>query len=128
MKTKLNYFVLAMALLATEVYIALYVRDTFIRPIFGDFLAVVFLYCLLKSVSNKSVLFLSFCSLLVAYLLETLQYFQFLQVTGLNKYHFLKLLIGSAFAWSDMVAYTLGFTFVLIIEKITKPAHEIVRK
>ncbi len=117
-----------MALFAIEVYIALYVRDAFVRPIFGDFLAVVFLYCLLKSVFSKPVLVLAASSLFVAYFLEMLQYFHFLKVTGLGKYHFLKLLIGSAFAWGDIVAYTLGFVFVLIVEKILAPTHEIVCK
>lgn len=128
MKTKFHYFVLAMALFAIEVYIALYVRDAFVRPIFGDFLAVLFLYCLLKSVFSKPVLVLAASSLFVAYFLEMLQYFHFLKVTGLGKYHFLTLLIGSAFAWGDIVAYTLGFVFVLIVEKILAPTHEIVCK
>ena len=118
MKTKLNYFLLAMALLAIEVYIALFVRDTFIRPIFGDFLAVIFVYCLFRSIFNKSVLFLSISSLLVAYLLELLQYFSFLQTTGLDQYRFLKILLGSSFAWGDVVAYTLGFGFILIAENV----------
>ena len=118
---KINYFVLAMFLLATEVYIALCVRDGFIRPVFGDFLAVLFLYYLLKAISNKSIWVLSVSSLLVAFTLETLQYFEFLQVMGLTKYRYLKLLIGSAFDWGDVVAYTLGFVFILIIEFVVSP-------
>ncbi|HIB66328.1 MAG TPA: DUF2809 domain-containing protein, partial [Phycisphaerales bacterium] len=42
-----TYLVLTLLLLAVEVYIGLYVRDSFIRPFVGDMLVVVLLYCFL---------------------------------------------------------------------------------
>ena len=40
-----RYFLVAVALFITEVLIALYVRDDFIRPYVGDFLVVILVYC-----------------------------------------------------------------------------------
>jgi hypothetical protein len=33
----------------------------------------------------------------------------------------LKILIGSSFSWGDLLAYTLGFIFILVIEKMFNP-------
>jgi Protein of unknown function (DUF2809) len=121
MKINRYYLTIGVLLFCIEVFIALFVRDAFIRPIFGDFLAVIFLYSLLKSVFNQSVFALAFASLLVAYFLEILQFFQFLKITNLEQYHLLKILIGSSFSWGDLLAYTLGFIFILVIEKMFNP-------
>ncbi|MCK7556069.1 DUF2809 domain-containing protein [Chitinophaga sedimenti] len=111
-----RYFLLSFSLLLVEILIALYVRDEFIRPYFGDFLAVIWLYCTLKAFVNLPVKVAATCVLLFAYALETAQHFQLVKVLGLSHSRFFNVLIGNRFEWVDMAAYTLGIATVILLE------------
>ncbi len=105
-----NYkaFISFIALFIIESLIAIFVHDTIIRPFFGDFLAVIGLYFLLKTFLNLSDKALILASLGFAYFLELLQYLDFLTWSGLKNYRLLAIIIGSSFDWGDILAYTLG--------------------
>lgn len=111
----MKYPIASVVLLAVEIFIAVFIHDQFIRPFFGDFLAVVFVYCGLR-IFNQNILKTALLSLLIAYCIEILQYFKFIEITGLIKYKMLAILIGNSFSWLDILAYTLGFVFILLIE------------
>ncbi|HLO44458.1 MAG TPA: DUF2809 domain-containing protein [Leadbetterella sp.] len=111
----MKYPIASVVLLAVEIFIAVFIHDQFIRPFFGDFLAVVFVYCGLR-IFNQNILKTALLSLLIAYFIEILQYFKFIEITGLIKYKMLAILIGNSFSWLDILAYTLGFVFILLIE------------
>jgi len=117
LKINCKYLEYAIVLLLTEAFIALYVTDAFVRPYVGDFLVVILLYCTVKSVldTNKTIIALSV--LLFSYLLETLQYFRIVEILGLDKYPLANVIIGTSFAWIDILAYTLGTITVLIVER-----------
>jgi hypothetical protein len=104
-------------LLAVEITIAVFIHDQFIRPLFGDFLAVIFVYCGLR-IFNQNILKTALLSLLIAFFIEILQYFKFIEITGLIKYKILAVVIGNSFSWLDMLAYSLGFVFILLIENL----------
>jgi hypothetical protein len=110
-----KYILLTLLLLVIEITIAVFVHDQFIRPFFGDFLAVIFVYCGLR-IFRQNILKTALISLFIAYFIEILQYFKFIEITGLIKYKVLAILIGNSFSWLDMLAYTLGFVFILLIE------------
>lgn len=110
-------FIIFIALLLIEILIAMYAHDAYIRPIFGDFLAVITLYYLLKSFLKLSNQTLIWCSLCFAYLLEALQYLDFLSFSGLKQYKIIAIVLGTSFAWVDIVAYTLGALFIVFLEK-----------
>jgi hypothetical protein len=93
------------------------VRDSFVRPFGGDFLVVILLYCLVKSFVNTPVRPTAVGVLLFAYLIETLQYLQLVKRLGLQHNRLASILIGTRFAWEDMLAYTLGIVLVLVLEK-----------
>lgn len=118
MKTHSIYLSLTLALLATEILIALYVHDGFIRPFFGDFLAIIFVYSTLMSFGRRSVFRMALASLAISYGIELLQLFHFVEITGLDRYRFLKILIGTSFSWFDVLAYTVGFGCILFAEKL----------
>lgn len=118
MKLNIYYFIAAVLLFFTEVYIALYVHDDFIRPYFGDYLVVILMYSFIRAFFNLSVLRTSIFVLLLSYLIETLQYFHVLEKLNLQKYHLLAVVLGTSFAWDDIFAYTLGIITVLLIEKL----------
>ncbi len=110
------YFLCFVSLFLTEIFIAVYIHDDFIRPYVGDFLVVILLYTFIKSFLNFPVKNLAVAVLLFAYLVETLQYFNVVTLIGLKNSKLANLIIGNYFAWADLVAYTLGFILILILE------------
>ena len=111
------YFLIACLLFLTEILIAVYTHDELIRPYGGDFLVVILLYCLIKSFLTTDVKITGLAVLLFAYVLETLQHFNLVNKLGLEDYAIARIVIGTSFAWGDLVAYTLGISLVFAIEK-----------
>ncbi|RZK60532.1 MAG: DUF2809 domain-containing protein [Hymenobacter sp.] len=103
-----NWFYLAACLFCVEAFIAAFLHDRLVRPYVGDLLAVVFLYCLVKSVAPVPVVPAVAGVLLVAYVIEILQYVHLLQHLGLAHSRLAAVVLGSHFEWIDMLAYTLG--------------------
>ncbi len=112
-------FIAFILLFLVEVGIALWVDDAIIRPFFGDFLAVIALFFLLKTFLNLSDLNLAFTAVGVAYFLEFLQYCNFLKAVGLEKYKIVAIVLGNSFDWKDVFAYTLGIFAVFLFDKET---------
>ncbi len=119
MSVKFNskYLEYAIVLFLIEVFIAIYVTDAIIRPYVGDFLVVILLYCIIKSVLDADIKIIALSVLLFSYLLETLQYFRIVEILGLESYPLANVIIGTSFAWIDILAYTLGILAVLIAER-----------
>ena len=112
-----KYFILTLLLLSIEIFIALFLHDRFIRPYVGDFLVVILIYCFIKSFIKISVLKACIVTLLFAYAVELLQYLNLVEHLGLQHSKLATTLFGFSFEWRDMLAYTLGILFVLILEK-----------
>ncbi|UAY51020.1 ribosomal maturation YjgA family protein [Ferruginibacter albus] len=113
-----SYFAVTIALLLIEVFIALFIHDAVIRPYIGDFLVVILLYCFVRSFLNTSILVTAICVLLFSYVVETAQYFKFVEVLGLSNSRLAKIIIGTSFEWTDLLAYTAGILCVLLFEKL----------
>ncbi|MBV9989064.1 MAG: DUF2809 domain-containing protein [Chitinophagaceae bacterium] len=113
----LRYFLLVLLLLGTEICIALFVHDSFVRPYIGDLLAVIFVYCGVRSVLRITPSAAAVGALLFAYTLEIMQYFHLVKLLGLENSQFARILLGTSFAWEDMIAYTAGALLVLLIER-----------
>ena len=112
-----NYFLVFAFLFLVEVLIAAFLNDPFIRPYVGDFLAVILIYSFLKSFTNLSVKQAAIGTLLFAYAVEFFQYLGLIRWLGLEDNLAAKLILGHAFSWEDMIAYTLGILLVLIVER-----------
>ena len=113
-----SYFLMASGLLAIETVVALYVHDNFIRPYAGDFLATVLLYCLVRSVGNARLEWTVGAVLVISYLIEGLQYVDLLSRMGWQHSRMAHIVLGSHFAWGDMLAYSLGALAVLAAERL----------
>jgi hypothetical protein len=113
-----RYFILAIILLAVEISIALFVHDTIIRPYIGDFLVVILLYCMVRSFFNTAVLPTAIGVLVFSFAIETTQYFHLVNLMGLQHSRLARTIMGSSFAWMDLVNYTAGIIVVLLVEKI----------
>jgi hypothetical protein len=112
-----NWFYLATCLFCLEIFIAAFLHDGLIRPYLGDAIAVIFLYCLVKSLADVPTRPTVLGVLLVAYTLEALQYVHMLTYLGLQHSRLLSIVLGSHFEWIDLVAYTLGALLILVVEK-----------
>ena len=113
-----KYFIASCCLFAIEALIATFFKSGFIRVSFGDYLVVILLYCLLKTVTHFSVNKAAIIVLLFAYFVETLQWLNVLQYFKIKESQWTDLTLGSTFDWHDMLAYTLGIATVLIVEKV----------
>ncbi|QQL49593.1 ribosomal maturation YjgA family protein [Mucilaginibacter ginkgonis] len=111
----LKYFLWTVALFLTEVAIALYIHDAFIRPYFGDFLVVVLIFCFVRSFFKTRLVPTLIGVLLFAYLIETAQYFHIVNALGLQGNRLAETVIGTGFSWVDMLMYTLGGMFLKVI-------------
>lgn len=107
-KARIKYSVLFLLLLMTEVLIARYVHDDFIRPYIGDMLVVIVLYCFVRIWIPEKFRLLPLYIFLFAAVVEGLQYFDIVAVLGLEDNVFLRVLIGSVFDWKDILCYGIG--------------------
>jgi DNA integrity scanning protein DisA with diadenylate cyclase activity len=117
-----SYFLLALALFITEVLIGTYMHDAIIRPYGGDFLVVILIYCIVKSFLNLPVLQTACYVLIFAYAVEISQYFHLVNLLGLQNNSVAKILLGTFFSITDLLAYTLGILLVIVSENIRKRA------
>lgn len=120
MKCTFNKFYLTLffLLFIVELIIGLYIKDNWIRAYFGDFLVVILLYCLLKGVVNIKTNVALIAVLLFSYLIEILQYFDFVSLIGLQHIAVARVVIGTSFSWIDLLMYTLGIGFIYGLELI----------
>ena len=111
------YFAIFVAFFIIEVLIALYVKDDFIRPYLGDTFVVILIYSFVRSFLNAPVFPTIIGVLLFSYGIEIMQYFKLVDLLGLGDYKLARVVIGTSFAWGDMVAYTAGAAIIWIVER-----------
>lgn len=97
----------AVILLAAEIYIGIYVHDAFVRPYLGDTLVVMLLYCLVRIVFPTKYYWLSGAVFLFAVLVEFSQLLPLCDVLHI-KNQLLRVLMGTSFAFGDILAYFAG--------------------
>ena len=116
MKLNKTYILITIALLIIETLIAMYLKSGFIRHTFGDFLVVILMYCFFKSFIPDNHFKIALSVLAFAFIIEFLQLVNILSMLNLQNNHLIKIVLGSTFQISDLVAYILGIITVLIAE------------
>ncbi|ARV11242.1 hypothetical protein BTO09_02315 [Gilvibacter sp. SZ-19] len=116
MKIRLRYLGIAALIFVAEAAIAIYCKKGFIRHWFGDFLVVVLLYCTTQALWPGAVLKRVLFVGIVALSIELLQTTEFLTTIGLQEYRWARLVFGTTFSWSDLLAYFLGLLSVVLVE------------
>jgi hypothetical protein len=112
-----SYACLFLGLLGVEVVIALFVHDQFVRPYVGDSLAVILLYCLIRTFFGWPQLRVLGGALLFACCLELGQYFQLVSRLGLQDNVPLRVILGTVWSPLDLVAYAAGAAAAYAIER-----------
>lgn len=112
-----KYFALTVLLFTTEVLIALFIHDNFIRPYLGDVLVVILIYCFVKSFLKLPASLVAVFVLAFSFSIELFQYLNIVEKLGLENSKLARTVIGTSFAWLDLTTYVVGICIVLIAEK-----------
>lgn len=112
----LKYLFLTVLLFLIELSIALFVKDTVIRPFVGDVLVVCLIYCFLRIFLQTDYWKIALGVLLFAFTIEILQYFDYVKLFGLENNRILSVAMGRTFEWSDFLAYFTGFLLIILLE------------
>ena len=115
----LPYFLLTILFFIIELLIALFVKDDFIRPYFGDVLVVVLIYCFVRSFFRIPVLTTILLVLAFSILVEYSQHLNLISALGLEHSTAAKMILGNSFAWGDLVMYVIGAILILLVEQFT---------
>ena len=118
MKKRFAYAITFLVLLITEVLIALFVRDDFIRPYGGDILVTVLICAAVRIVFPTGVRLLPLWVFLFAAGVEIGQYFDFVTLLGLGNIAFFRILLGTSFSFVDLICYAAGCVLFWLGEKI----------
>ena len=116
-KLRIIYTAMFIGLLLTEIIIALYVKDSFIRPYGGDVLITILICSFLRIFTPKKVAALPVYVFIFATAVEVGQYFDMVKLLGLEDSAFFSTLLGRSFAFADIVCYAVGCLLFFIIEK-----------
>lgn len=124
-KKRFIYGIIALVIFLSEVYIALFVSDDFIRPYFGDVLVTALICCFIRvffpldgnySVKRKSVWVLPVAVFIFSICVEICQYFNYVDLLGLGHIQFFRIVMGTGFAFEDIWCYASGCASFFIIE------------
>ena len=113
-----KYLLPAIIIFLTEIGIALFVKDTLVRPFVGDVLVVVLIYCAVRIFLNSDYRLSALGVFVFACVIEILQYFDYVKLLGLEHNRILSTALGRTFEWSDFAAYFAGFLLIMTGEKI----------
>ncbi len=120
---RIRFAVAAILLLITEIGIALFVHDRFVRPYLGDVLVVILLYCLIRTLRPQGLRLLPLYLFLFAGVVEVAQYLQVLTWLGLAHIRLLQVLVGTRFSWWDMLCYLAGCGVCALLDRHIQKKH-----
>jgi len=123
-KKRMFYAISALILLGIELCIALFVRDSFVRPYLGDTLVVVLIHCAMRAFFPKNPRLLPLYVFLFACLTELAQLVHLLDLLGLGHIGWLRILAGGTFDWRDIACYAAGCCAVWAAECIARWRHK----
>ena len=113
-------FIISIIIFLVEVFIALFIKDKIIRPFVGDILVVIFMYYFIKAFINTKAIYIAIFTLIFSFVVEILQYFNFVEMIGLGHNKVARIIIGTSFSWIDLLCYFVGFILLFLIDKDLK--------
>ena len=106
-RTRLAFLVVAVLILAVEIYIAVCVNGGFVRHYLGDVLVVILLYVLARAIFSVTPSNLSLKIFAFAAALEITQCLGVVEILGIEN-KILKVMIGGTFDLADLLCYAVG--------------------
>ena len=115
-RTRIAFLVVAVLILAVEIYIAVCVNGGFVRHYLGDVLAVILLYAFARAIFSVTPSNLALKIFTFAAVLEIAQYLGVVEILGIEN-KILKIMIGGTFDLADLFCYAAGCVLVGIYER-----------
>lgn len=115
-KLKFIYLVLFAVLLLTEICVALFIRDNFIRPYVGDILVTVLICNFVRIFIPQGIKMLPIYVFIFSAAVEVAQYFDIVKILGFENNKFLSTLIGRTFSPHDIFCYAIGCAIFFIAD------------
>lgn len=115
-----RYAALALAMFATEVAIACFVHDAFVRPLVGDALVVVLVYATVLSLFELPPLPTALGAFVFACAVEIGQYFELVKLLGLERVALARVVIGTAYDPHDFIAYATGAALLIASDRLLR--------
>ena len=119
-KARRAYAVAALIVFAIEICIALFVRDSFIRPYVGDVLAVILVYATLRAATPLNLGSSLIATVSIALAIEIAQAFDLPGKLGLGGNAVARIVLGGAFDLLDLVASASGAALIVGMEAVWK--------
>ena len=119
-KQRLIYALIFVVLLLVEGFIALFIKDKFVRPYIGDVLVVVLICCLCRVCVPDIVTALPIYVFLFATAVEVTQYFDIVKLLGLENNKLVSTLLGRTFSVADILCYAVGCLGFYLVEKAVR--------
>lgn len=116
MKINYKYLISFIILFFIEVIIALFIDDEIIRPYIGDILVIILMYTFIRTFIKKELRLLSIYLFVFATFVEVMQYFNILEILGLENNKLLSVVFGSVFDVKDILCYLIGSIILLIFD------------
>ena len=107
---------LTVIILITEIAIACFLKDGFIRYTVGDFLASILVYCAIRSCCSTKAVQVAITALIISFIIEFAQLFNLLDLLNLRANKIASIILGSHFSIEDLIAYTLGIITIYFID------------
>ncbi len=117
MKINKIYTLAFFIFLIIEIIIALFVRDSFIRPYMGDVLVIVLVYCFVRIFYCGKTTLLPFYVFIFAVFVELAQFFNVAGLLNLRKDSLVGTVIGTVFDFHDIICYLVGCIILFIWQK-----------
>jgi len=119
MNRRILFLLLTLLLFGIEVFIALFVKDNFVRPYVGDMLVVILIYCFIRIFIPRRVQLLPLYVFLFACVVEWMQYLNIVGLMGLSENKAASTVIGTSFDWMDIICYAVGCLLIFGVQKMT---------
>lgn len=116
-KMRLAFLAVFVSLLATEVLIALFVHDSFVRPYVGDMIVTVVVWSFLRIIFPDKFRLMSLYVMIFAVLVEVGQYFHYTELLGITN-PVLVTMMGTSFAWADIACYAVGCVVAAVADTV----------
>ena len=116
-RKRIIYAVLFLSVFLTEVIIALFIKDNFVRPYIGDLLVTVLLCAFCRIFIPEKISALPILVFVFSVMVEILQYIDIVKILGFENNSILSVLIGRSFSFVDIIYYAIGCLTFFILDK-----------
>ena len=117
LRVRLSFLLVAVVILAIEIYIATFVKGGFVRHYLCDVLVTVMLYAFGRAVFKTAPKILAFEIFAFSLFIEILQYFKVLEILDIHNL-IIRIVFGGTFDVSDIVCYALGCLLAYLADAI----------